>query len=81
MRIGYSFTVSEYEVTPAARRWFVLHSAVGARAIRFERLVQRADALNSATYIAVRTPIFSTVWYGQWVSKSLLYMVFACLAM
>ena len=81
MKIGCSFTVNEYEVTPAARRWHVLHSAMGARAIRFERLAQRADALHSATDIGVRTPIFSTVWYGQWVSKSLLYLVFACLAM
>ena len=58
MKIGCSFTVSEYEVTPAARRWLVLHSTMGARAIRFERLVQGADALYSATYIGVRTPYF-----------------------
>ena len=81
MKIGDSFTVSEYEVTPAARRWLVLHSTMGARAIRLERLVQRTDALYSATYIGVSTPIFSTVWHGQWVSKSSLYMVFACLVM
>ena len=56
MKIGYRFTVSEYEVTPAARRWLVSHLTMGACAMRFERLVQRKlvfSPLFSALYCMV----------------------------